>query len=44
VQEGGGLVLDRDGGPMTLYSEGVTAGAPGAVQDFLRVARGRESR
>jgi len=44
VQEGGGLVLDRDGGPMTLYSEGVTAGAPGAVQDFLRVARGREWR
>jgi len=34
-------VLDRDGGRMTVYSEGVIAGAPGAVQDFLRVARGR---
>ena len=41
VQEGGGLVLDRDGGPMTLYSEGVVAGAPGVVQDFLRIARGK---
>jgi fructose-1,6-bisphosphatase/inositol monophosphatase family enzyme len=41
VQEGGGLVLDRDGGPMTLYNDSVIAGAPGAVQDFLRVARGR---
>ena len=44
VREGGGLVLDRDGGPMTLYGDSVIAGAPGAVQDFLRVARGREWR
>jgi len=34
-------VLDRDGGPMTLDNDSVIAGAPGAVQDFLRVARGR---
>ena len=26
------------------YNEGVIAGAPGAVQDFLRIARGREWR
>ena len=44
VREGGGLVLDRDGGPMTLYSDSVIAGAPGAVQDFLRIARGKEWR
>jgi hypothetical protein len=29
---------------MTLHSEGVVAGAPGAVQNFLRIARGREWR
>jgi len=39
VQEGGGLVLDRDGGPATLYSDAIIAGAPGGVQDFLRVTR-----
>jgi len=41
VREGGGLVLDRDGGPMMIESDSVVAGAPGAVQDFLRAARGR---
>ncbi len=41
VQEGGGTILNRDGGPMTLYSQGVIAGAPGAAQDFLRLARER---
>jgi len=44
VQEGGGLVFDRDGGPMMLSSDSVVAGAPGAVQDFLSAARGREWR
>jgi myo-inositol-1(or 4)-monophosphatase len=39
VQEGGGLVLDRDGRPATLYSDALIAGAPGAVQDFLRLTR-----
>jgi len=41
VREGGGLVLGRDGGPMTLYSEGVIAGALGATRDFLHLARER---
>lgn len=41
VREGGGAVLDRDGGRMTLYSEGVIAGAPGPVKDFLLLARER---
>ena len=41
VREGSGVVLDRDGGSMTLESDSVVAGAPGAVEDFLRVARGR---
>jgi len=41
VQEGGGLILDRDDGPVTIYSQGVVAGAPGVAQDFLRLARGK---
>jgi len=41
VREGGGAVVNRDGGPVDLRSEGVAAGAPGAVKDFLRLARGR---
>lgn len=41
VQEGGGVVLDRGGGPMSIRSEGVIAGAPGPVQDLLRIARER---
>lgn len=41
VREGGGNVVDRDGGPMTLFSESVIAGAPGPVKDFLRLARDR---
>ncbi len=38
VREGGGVIVDREGRPITLYSEGVIAGAPGPVQDFLRIA------
>jgi myo-inositol-1(or 4)-monophosphatase len=39
VKEGGGLVLDPEGRPATVYSDAIVAGAPGAVQDFLRLAR-----
>jgi myo-inositol-1(or 4)-monophosphatase len=39
VREGGGVVLDREGAPATLDSDALIAGAPGAVQDFLRLAR-----
>ena len=38
VREAGGLVLDREGGPATIYSDALIAGAPGAVQDFRRLA------
>jgi fructose-1,6-bisphosphatase/inositol monophosphatase family enzyme len=38
VREAGGLALDRDGGAATVYAEGIIAGAPGAVHDFLRLA------
>lgn len=41
VREAGGLALDRDGAPVTIYSEGVIAGAPGPVQDLLRLSRER---
>jgi len=41
VREGGGQIVSRDGEPITIYSEGVVAGAPGPVRDFLRRARGK---
>ncbi len=41
VREGAGQIVGRDGEPITIYSEGVVAGAPGPVQDFLRRARGK---
>ncbi len=41
VEEAGGLVLDRDGGPARLDSQGVIAGAPGAVRDLLQRATGQ---
>jgi fructose-1,6-bisphosphatase/inositol monophosphatase family enzyme len=44
VREGGGLVTARDGGPITLYSEGIVAGAPAPVQEFVRLTSGRQWR
>jgi len=41
VREGGGLVADREGRPPTIYSEGLIAGAPGPVEEFLRFSSGR---
>ena len=41
VTEGGGAVRDRDGGPATIDSEGVIAGAPEAVEEMLSLARDR---
>jgi myo-inositol-1(or 4)-monophosphatase len=41
VTEGGGAILDRGGGPVTIDSEGVVAGAAAAVQDMLSRAQGR---
>ncbi len=41
VREGGGLVLDRQGGPITIYSEGIIAGAPGPVQEFAERTKGK---
>lgn len=41
VQEAGGTVTDRDGGPVSVHSESVVAGAPGAHRDFLARAAGR---
>jgi len=38
VREAGGLILDRDGGEIGLYSEGLIAGAPGPVREFLEMA------
>ena len=41
IREAGGLVLDREGGRATIYSEGLIAGAPGPVREFLEISRGR---
>jgi len=41
VTEGGGAIVDRDGGPATVDSEGIIAGAPGAVEELLALARDR---
>ncbi|HEY8490838.1 MAG TPA: inositol monophosphatase family protein [Dehalococcoidia bacterium] len=41
VREAGGTVTDRDGGPVSIHSESVVAGAPGAHRDFLARAAGR---
>ncbi|HXG42772.1 MAG TPA: inositol monophosphatase family protein [Dehalococcoidia bacterium] len=35
VREAGGIIVDRDGGPARLDSQGVIAGAEGAVEDLL---------
>jgi len=44
VREGGGIVVDREGLPVTIYSEGLIAGAPGPVEEFLRFSKGRDWR
>ncbi len=41
VMEGGGAVLNRDGGAAGIDNEGVIAGAPGAVEEMLSLARER---
>lgn len=44
VPAGGGLILDRDGGPASFGSEGIVAGAPGAVRAFMARVEGRRWR
>ena len=44
VEAGGGIALDRDGGPATFGSEGVVAGSPAAVREFLERVEGRRWR
>lgn len=41
VEEGGGAILDRDGGPIGLRSESAVAGAPKVVEEFLRRSEGK---
>ncbi len=41
VKEAAGAILDRDGGEVSIDSEGVVAGAPGAVKEMLSLARDR---
>jgi fructose-1,6-bisphosphatase/inositol monophosphatase family enzyme len=44
VREAGGLVLDRQGEPISIYSEGIIAGAPGPVREFAEKTRERKWR
>lgn len=39
IREGGGVALDRAGEPVTIYSEGVVAGAPGPVREFVAATK-----
>lgn len=39
IREGGGLVLDRQGEQVTIYSEGIIAGAVKPVQEFAAKTR-----
>lgn len=41
VREGGGAIVDPEGGPIELDREGVVAGAPAAVSEFLQYAKGK---
>ncbi len=41
VEEGGGLITDRDGGPIALFSDSVIAGGPGVHADFRRLMAGQ---
>jgi fructose-1,6-bisphosphatase/inositol monophosphatase family enzyme len=40
VQEAGGIITDREGGPISVYSEGVIAGGTAVHADFARLTAG----
>lgn len=44
VREGGGELLSREGSPVSIKTEGVVAGAPAVVREFLELTKGREWR
>lgn len=44
VRGGGGALLSRDGGAVGIKTEGVVAGAPEVVREFLELTEGREWR
>ena len=41
IREAGGLITDREGGAINLYSEGAIAGGPSVHEDFLRLVAGK---
>jgi len=41
VREGGGAIVDRDGGPVSIESAGAIAGGKAAVDDMLSLVRDR---
>ena len=44
IREGGGLVLDRSGGPASIYGEGLVGGCPGPVREFVELTCDRQWR
>ena len=42
VREGGGVIVDRAGEPVSIFSQGLVAGALGPVQEFLQFSKDRE--
>lgn len=44
IREAGGTVVARDGGPISIYSEGLIGGALGPVEEFLALTRERKWR
>lgn len=44
IREGGGLALDRAGGPVSIYSEGIVAGASAPVREFVAATKDKRWR
>jgi myo-inositol-1(or 4)-monophosphatase len=44
IREGGGVVTDREGAPISIYSEGIIGGAVGPAREFAEKTRGRKWR
>lgn len=44
LREGGAELLSRDGGPVTVQTQGIVAGAPSVVREFLELTKGRDWR
>lgn len=39
LREAGGVIIDRDGGPASVHSEGIIGGAAAVVRDFMSIVQ-----